>query len=105
MIMAWLSRQDIEEIRQETEREYSSLRRLGVTEIENFALLYDVQPSEKITEFIENLQTGEATIMNQLIKLSEGFNNTCVYEYRRSLFQESISWSTISFELGGRGWK
>jgi len=103
MIVAWLSLKDQNNIRRDTENEFLNLSELGVTNLENLALLYEVKSSEETPKFVEDLKTGKITIMNQPVEVSEEVKKIYVSKYPRTIDigNETKGYQTISYELGG----
>lgn len=99
-LIAFLSRKNIEDIKKETEHDYSYLRNLNVTKIQQLAVLYDVLDAKNLPHYIEQMQDGMITLVNQPVHLREGYERAQVYSRPKIVkFGEYSEYPFISYEF------
>jgi len=69
LITGLLTYEKPDSLRKEVEKDFSTLVELGVTELKNLAMLYDIRDSKELPNVIRELRSGGITISNQYIRL------------------------------------
>ena len=91
-----------ERLRKEVEREFSDLVKLGVTELNDLVILYDVLDSEEFLNIIHELQGGGITISNQHIELRDPAEGTKVTSYTYFKYRDLYEYPGISVRIASR---
>jgi hypothetical protein len=101
MVMGLLSERAVAEVKQDAEKDFSWLRDLKVTSIQDLGIFYDVVPSEDAPAYVESIREGKITVANEVIYLRKGYEQTSLYSSREWLmkFGEYGEYPVITFSF------
>ncbi|MDI6799001.1 MAG: hypothetical protein QMD12_03370 [Candidatus Aenigmarchaeota archaeon] len=103
MVIGLLSRRSVDDMRKETEHDYSFLRSLKIGEIEKLGVFYDVAEAQYTPTYIGDMETGRITLANQPIYLREGYDRHSLYSDPRIIrFGEYREYPHINYEFYSR---
>ncbi len=100
---AFLSRRNIDDVKKETEQDYKSLMSLGIDEIKELGIFYNVDEAQNLPRYIEQIQNGQMVLLNNTIHLREGWEKTSIYGSPRTIrFGEYGEYPLINYEFYSR---
>jgi len=102
LITGLLTCEEPERLKREVEEEFSDLVELGVTELDDLIILYDVLSSEEFPNVIHELQGGNITISNQYIKLRDPNGKVEVSPYTYFIYRDLHEFPRVGVIIGSR---
>jgi hypothetical protein len=91
----FLTLKDKDEVRKMVEQEYEQIKNLGVTEVCDLLITFDVYNATCFLDFIRQLNSGYVTIRGELIKLGENVTIS-LEDYSHIYSQEPYNYPRIS---------